>query len=103
MKDLQNKVKKFCEDNDLNSDPGIRILDLVSEVGEFSKEILKSSDYGKKEVSYRSEMKSELGDIIFVLLMLANHFNIDIEEALDAALSKYKNRAKRGAISSEND
>ena len=44
MKQLQNKIKKFCEDNNLKSPVEHNTLDLVSEMGEVSKEILKMKE-----------------------------------------------------------
>ena len=48
MRDLQEKVKNFCEDHDLTSSSEIRLLDTISELGEIAKELLLSSDYGKE-------------------------------------------------------
>lgn len=103
MKDIQKKVRKFCEENNLDAPIEHRILDLVSEIGELAKEILKMSDYGKKPIEYREEVKAELGDILYVLIILANHFDISLEEALDLVLEKYKKRLKKGSPDSEND
>ena len=43
LKDLQLKIRQFCEEHHLECSSEHRTLDLVSEVGEFSKEILKST------------------------------------------------------------
>lgn len=48
MKDLQKKIEEFVRVHDIKCGAGERMLDLVSEVGEVSKEILKSTDYGRK-------------------------------------------------------
>ena len=103
MKKLQEKVKKFSNENNLRCPIEYRVLDLVSEIGEFSKEILKSSNYGKEKVKFKQEMKLELGDILFVLIIIANHFNIDLEEALDKVIDKYDKRLRKGSIGSENE
>ena len=41
MEEIQNKVRKFCEENNMESPIEHRVLDLMSEMGEVSKEILK--------------------------------------------------------------
>ncbi len=103
MKELQEKIKKFCEMHNLESPPEHRVLDTMSELGEVAKEILKMSDYGRKPVEYRSELKSELGDLLYSLITIANSFDIDLEEAVNLMLEKYEKRLKRGSASSEND
>ena len=55
MNEVQKKVQLFCKKNNLSSSVEHRVLDVVSELGELSKEILKASSYGKS--SYVSNEK----------------------------------------------
>lgn len=103
MKDTQQKIKEFCEKNNIDSPVEHRTLDLVSEVGEVAKEVLKMSDYGSKEPKFKEELKSELGDVLFALNVLANKLDVDLDEALDEVLEKYEKRLKKGSIGSEKD
>jgi NTP pyrophosphatase (non-canonical NTP hydrolase) len=103
MKEAQTKVKNFCEENNLQSPAEHRVLDLVSEVGEVAKEVLKMSDYGRKPFKFSEEVKSELGDAFYSLIVVANHFDVDLEEALDIVLEKYEKRLKKGSAGSESD
>jgi NTP pyrophosphatase (non-canonical NTP hydrolase) len=103
IKDIQKKIKEFTAKNNLESNVEIRILDLVSEVGELSKEIIKASDYGTKEFKVTENTDSELGDVLFVTLIIANKLNIDIETALEKVLNKYEKRLNKGGIGSENE
>ena len=80
-----------------------RVLDTMSELGEVAKEILKMSDYGRKPVEYREEIKSELGDVLYSLITIANTFDIDLEDALKQVIEKYEKRLKKGSAGSEND
>ncbi len=91
---MQDKVKEFCERYDLHCPLEIRVLDLVSEIGEFAKEIIKATDYGKKEFEFREGIEEELGDVLFSLIVVANQLNIDLENALDLVLKKYEKRIK---------
>jgi len=52
MKELQNKIKKFCKEHNLESPIEHRVLDTMSELGEVAKEILKMGDYGRKPLKY---------------------------------------------------
>ncbi|MFT4304822.1 MAG: MazG nucleotide pyrophosphohydrolase domain-containing protein [Candidatus Woesearchaeota archaeon] len=76
---------------------------MLSELGEVAKEILKMSNYGKKEIEYKEELKMELGDVLYSLITIANTYNIDLEEALNQVLQKYETRLKKGSPGSEND
>ncbi len=103
MKDIQEKIKKFCEKHNLESPPEYRVLDTMSELGEVAKEFLKMSDYGRKSIVYRDELKAELGDLLYSVITIANSFNIDLEEAVEMVLKKYEKRLKKGSAGSEND
>ncbi len=103
MKKLQEKIKKFCKENNLESPPEHRVLDTMSELGEVAKEILKMSDYGRKPIKYKEEISLELGDLLYSLITIANSFDIDLEEAMNASLRKYENRLKKGSAGSEKD
>jgi len=103
MKEIQKKIKIFCKENDMESSVEHRTLDLMSELGEVAKEILKMSNYGKKPIEYREELKSEIGDVFYSLITLANILNIDLEDSLNQVLKKYQKRLAKGSAGSEND
>lgn len=103
MKEIQQKIKEFCKENNLESPPEYQLLDTMAELGEVAKEILKMSDYGRKPVEFREEIKSELGDVLYSLVTIANTFDVDLEEALEIVLEKYKKRLKKGSAGSESD
>lgn len=97
----QDEVNDFAKKHNLLHKPEVHALDLITEIGEVAKEILKATDYGKKEFSSREELKSELGDAFYSLLMVANACNVDVEEALKLVLNKYKKRLAKGGAGSE--
>ena len=103
MKEIQERIKKFCKENDMESPAEHRVLDTMSELGEVAKEILKMSDYGRKPIEYREELKSELGDVLYSLITIANTFDIDLDSALRQVLEKYEKRLKKGSADSKND
>lgn len=91
---MQNKVKEFNE-NILKNQPlsaSLRILDIQSELGELAKEILKSTNYGKKDFEVTNDFYLEFGDTLYSLLCLANETGINAEESLNAVLDKYHKR-----------
>jgi NTP pyrophosphatase (non-canonical NTP hydrolase) len=103
MKDIQKKIKLFCEMNELNSPIEHRVLDTMSELGEVAKEILKMSNYGDRPIKYNDNLKMELGDLLYSIITIANVFDIDLDEALNEVLRKYEKRMLKGSPSSDNN
>lgn len=101
MKNIQKEVNDLILKYNLESPLEERFIDLVSEVGELGKEILKGSEYGKKDFSITDNAESEIGDVLFSLICVSNALNIDMKKALDGVLDKYNNRfSKKGDIGS---
>jgi len=68
---------------------------LTEEVGELAREI--NHRYGqkvKKETEKRKEISSEIGDVLYVLICLANSMDIDLEDAFNQVMKKYDRRDK---------
>ena len=99
--DMQNVVKKIVTKYDLEIKPELRYVDLVSEVGEVGKELLKGTDYGKNEFYKTSDLDLEIGDTLFSLICIANSLNIDLNRVLKEVINKYDKRfAENGNIGS---
>lgn len=92
LQHIQEVVESFTESKGMNSNVNVRIIDLVSEVGELSKEVLKGTAYGNKVFSKTEEWNSEVGDVLFSLICLANETNTNLEECLNQVLNKYEKR-----------
>ncbi len=92
MREAQRRAAAFARDHRLNMDPQVRFLDLTSELGELSKELLKASCYGTEPFRPAPSVEDELGDCAFSLLCLADSLGLDAGKALDGALEKYKKR-----------
>lgn len=66
---------------------------LVEEVGELSREL--NHRFGskpKRPDEQEADLALELGDVLFVILSLANQQGIDLAEALERVLEKYEGR-----------
>lgn len=101
--ELQKRISEFSKENNLDSAPEYKILDTISELGEVAKEMLKMTDYGKTEAVFNEKMKSELGDLLYSVVTIANSLHIDLEEAIKGVLEKYEKRLRKGGVGSEND
>ena len=91
LKDIQNKVvkvsDKYAKECNINRDDDWYILKLQEEIGELTQIYLTQSSRGRNRGVVPEQLKkdfaNELSDVIGQVLLIANHYNIDIEEALD--------------------
>ncbi len=103
-KDMQQTVVEFINKHEIYCDTNSRYIDVVSEIGELGKELLKSSQYGAQQPTATHNTVEEVGDCLFSLLALCSTLGIDSEQALKNAISKYQKRFDdKGEISSDND
>lgn len=73
--------------------PLVNLARLMEEVGELAREM--NHRFGaktKKPEEPEQELALELADILFVLLVMANQNHIDLGDALDRVLEKYRLR-----------
>lgn len=92
IKDLQNSVLEvwlnYCKQNWLKSEKDFLLIKLIEEIGELSQAILihekkcriwKRLDKKDSEL----ELKREFGDVFWMLMILADKHNIDIQESIE--------------------
>ena len=92
---MQNLVKEFNETKMCHKEKmpeQSRVLDIQSELGELSKEILKASNYGTKQFVVNEDFEMEFGDVLYSLLSLAVETGVDAETCLKKVLDKYQKR-----------
>lgn len=73
--------------------PLANLARLVEEVGELSREI--NDRYGekpKKASEEEGDVGAELADILFVIVCLANSLDLDMTQAFERVMEKYKIR-----------
>lgn len=95
VRELQGRAQRFVRENDLEAATVVRLLDLVSEVGEVAKDVLESSDYRRGTFEPGPSLREELGDAFFSRVCIANTSGVDLEECFEEALERY--RARLGA------
>lgn len=102
IRDLQERVADFVEQNALEMPEAYRCLDLVCEVGELSKELLTRTRYGEEPFLASDGWRDEFGDVVFALFCLANSTGVDLEIVLQAAMDKYTKRLEStGSVGSK--
>lgn len=73
--------------------PLVNLARLTEEVGELAREI--NHQFGpktKKPGEPEGEISLELADILFVVVVLANQLGVDLEEAVEQTMNKYRVR-----------
>lgn len=103
---MQKIVEEFNKEKSKFYAPmavGTRLLDIQSELGELSKEYLKSTKYGTCDFTATNDFKLEFGDVLYSLLSLAEETKVDAKECLNLVIEKYKSRlSKNGGLGSNN-
>lgn len=97
MNKYQKEIKKFGEERDWGQfyDPKDLLLGIVEEIGEFrniikweqNKEIVKKVIEDNKE-----EVEDTVGDILWLLLTLANICKVDADKAIEIVIASNKKR-----------
>jgi NTP pyrophosphatase (non-canonical NTP hydrolase) len=92
MDEIQKSINEFSSKYNLGGSIETRFIDLSSEVGELGKEILEGTNYGEKKFEGSDNIESELGDVLFSLVSVANCANVNLDQALKNVLKKYEDR-----------
>jgi NTP pyrophosphatase (non-canonical NTP hydrolase) len=96
IKELQREVDTYISQfKEGYFSPLAMMARLTEELGELAREI--NHYYGEKPKKTDEEQKTikdELGDLLFVVVCLANSLNINLEEAHDSVMNKFNTRDK---------
>lgn len=94
MKEMQEEVDQFIGQFKTGYfSPLGQMARLTEEIGELAREI--NHHYGekqKKETEDAKEIEEELGDVLFVVISLANSLDIDLSEAFAQVMNKFTER-----------
>ncbi|MFH1173630.1 MAG: nucleoside triphosphate pyrophosphohydrolase family protein [archaeon] len=79
-------------------------LGLTGEVGEITNKLKKViRDSRPQDESFRADMKSELGDVLWYIAVLASELGLDLEDIALSNLEKLQSRKQRGTILGSGD
>lgn len=94
MKEAQEQVDEWISQFEEGYWPPLaNLARLVEEVGELAREL--NHHYGtkpKRADEPEVDLALEMGDVLFVLIALANEQGIDLEDAFGRVLEKYRAR-----------
>ncbi|MCY8038201.1 nucleotide pyrophosphohydrolase [Bacillus paralicheniformis] len=96
MKDIQREVDEYIgQFKEGYFSPLAMMARLTEELGELAREI--NHHYGekpKKKTESKKKIDEEIGDVLFVLVCLANSLHISLDEAHDMVMEKFNTRDK---------
>ncbi|WP_243290044.1 nucleotide pyrophosphohydrolase [Bacillus sp. FJAT-47783] len=96
MKQLQEEVDVYIgQFKEGYFSPLAMLARLTEELGELAREV--NHYYGekpKKKTEKEKAIEEEIGDLLFVLICLANSLNIDLETAHNLVMDKFQTRDK---------
>ncbi len=96
IREIQDQAKEVkAEQGWKKTSPEQRVLDLVSEIGELSREVLKLTNPNERGVNIedsRVNLGSEIYDCVWNLCDLANILDIDLEAAFTEKAAKNRTR-----------
>lgn len=96
MKQLQEEVDAYIgQFKEGYFSPLALLARLTEELGELAREV--NHYYGekpKKDTETEKTVAEETGDMLFVLICLANSLNIDLEDAHNTVMNKFNTRDK---------
>jgi NTP pyrophosphatase (non-canonical NTP hydrolase) len=96
MKQLQQEVDEYIgQFKEGYFSPLAMLARLTEELGELAREV--NHYYGekpKKRTEKEKTVAEELGDLLFVLICFANSLNIDLQQAHDMVMEKFRTRDK---------
>ncbi|QPC46679.1 nucleotide pyrophosphohydrolase [Mangrovibacillus cuniculi] len=94
MKEMQQEVDAYIgQFKEGYFSPLAMLARITEEVGELAREV--NHTYGEKPKKSSEEEKAieeELGDVLFVLICLANSLHINMEEAHNLVMNKFNTR-----------
>jgi len=96
MKQMQEEVDTYISQfKEGYFSPLAMVARLTEELGELAREV--NHFYGekpKKKTEKEKTIEEEAGDLLFVLICLANSLQIDLEQAHDIVMQKFQTRDK---------
>lgn len=89
MPDLNNRIRQFCEEREWSQfhDPKNLAISLQLEASEVL-ELFQWTKDNQMKAGKESQMADELADVYYWLIMLSNHYNIDLTAALNKKMDE---------------
>ena len=91
--EIQNMVDHWIREHGGYWSPLSMICAIMEELGEVTREINSLEGYKpKKSNKLNSNLGEELADLLFSVVCIANHYNVDLGKEFNKILDKYSKR-----------
>jgi NTP pyrophosphatase (non-canonical NTP hydrolase) len=105
LNDYQTAALKTAAPRDKTNEFFHLVLGLVGETGEIAekvKKVVRDHDNFMEEIDVE-DLKKELGDVMWYVAVLADHFDISLDEVAKINVAKLASRKERGVLSGSGD
>ena len=96
IKDLQKKIAEFDKARGWEDNWNLKdlMLNMNEEIGELWNLIKWIDDEKQKEIvkKNKEEMEDFIGDVLFLIIKIANQANVDVEKSIKDVLEEYEKR-----------
>ena len=93
LKEIQRIIDEWIKRNVGYWSHLAMLAKLKEELGEMAREINHLEKFKpKKDKEPKNSLKLEIGDILFSITCLANHYGVDLSDAVVATMEKYEKR-----------
>jgi NTP pyrophosphatase (non-canonical NTP hydrolase) len=94
LPELQALLDRWIKEHGRYWSPLSQYARLAEEVGELGRELnFRYGDKPRLQKDAGGDVADELGDVLFVTMLLANDLGVDLQETLMATLKKYEERS----------
>ncbi|MFX1377203.1 MAG: nucleotide pyrophosphohydrolase [Promethearchaeota archaeon] len=91
--EIQNLIDHWVREHGGYWSPLSMICAFMEELGELAREINSLEGYKPKKINrLNSNLEEELGDLLFSLVCIANHYKVDLGKELEKIMDKYSER-----------
>jgi len=93
LEEIQSAVDKWIQQNGGYWSPLGILAAVMEELGEISREILHlTSIKAKKPGEPLKSLGSEMGDLLYAMICMANSYDISLDDAIAQSMKKYQTR-----------
>lgn len=100
-----SQYQKAAEKTAIYTDPNYPVLGLAEEAGEVAGIVAKAirDNSGMLDRGHINKLRKELGDVLWMVAMVAAEYGLDLQDVAAANLAKLADRQKRGVINGSGD
>ena len=92
LNEIQKKVDSWIKNHGGYWSPLSMMGAIMEEIGEVAREINFLEGFKPKKNAKKADLFEEMGDLLFSIICLANHYDIKLNDAIFKSLEKFSER-----------